>query len=107
MDRPSYRASPADEIDEDHDNGDHQKNMNKATEGVGSDEPEEPQYKQNIRDRIEHGMHLFVIRVSGCWLTYQKRSQVRPDPGGGSILQSTNRRAGQCASRLDRSLDGF
>lgn len=61
---PSKRASAADEIDQDHDDGDYHENVDEATHGVGSHEPEEPQYQQDNRNGIEHGMHLCVDRTS-------------------------------------------
>jgi hypothetical protein len=64
----SQRASSADEVQQDHDNGHHQENMDEATQGVGSNEPEKPQYEQYDCNRIEHVMHLFAIRFIGRWL---------------------------------------
>jgi hypothetical protein len=112
MGRPSCRASTAEKVNEDHDDRDHQKNMDKATEGVGSDEPEGPQYEQNNRDRIEHGMHLFVVRVPGWWLMYLLLRPAEafsrpPNLGGESILQSTIGVPCNAPRDLIGSLDGF
>jgi hypothetical protein len=35
--------------------------VNKATQGIGSNEPKKPQHEQDNGNRIKHGMHLFVI----------------------------------------------
>lgn len=37
------RASPADDSEQDHHNGNYQKNMDEAAEGIGSDQAKKPQ----------------------------------------------------------------
>jgi hypothetical protein len=70
MSEPSQRASSADEIKQNHDDGDYQENMDEAAHRVGTDEPEEPQYEKDNRNRIEHEIHLCVVRFPRCWLMY-------------------------------------
>jgi hypothetical protein len=57
----SEHATPVDDVNENHDDGNHKKNVDKTTHGVGRNEPEEPQYDQNDRNRIEHGIHLSLF----------------------------------------------
>ena len=61
IDQASQRTSPAEQVDHDHDESDDEQNVNKATQGIGSDEPKKPQHEQDNGNRIKHGMHLFVI----------------------------------------------
>jgi hypothetical protein len=64
-----YRASPVKQVEQYHDDGGHQKNVNEAAHGEGRDEPEGPQHQQNNCDCIKHGMHLFLGRFPDGWLT--------------------------------------
>jgi hypothetical protein len=43
--RKSDSGSPADKSQQNHHDGDNQKNVNEATHGVGSEQPAEPQYE--------------------------------------------------------------
>jgi hypothetical protein len=65
---PLERTSPADEIDENHDDGDDQENVDEPTHRIGGNEPQGPQDKQNERNGVQHGVS-FRHPISG-WLAY-------------------------------------
>ena len=102
--RASQRAPPADQVDQNHDDGHHQKNMDKTTHGVGSDEPEEPQDDaEQLRSCKAWNPPLFNDVVSSAgWLT---RRAVPARSRRRATFAKHNRRTVQCASRLDDSLD--
>jgi hypothetical protein len=60
----SAGTTPADDVDQDRDDGDHQQNMDKATHGVGSYQSQEPQDDENDGDCVEHVDYPFQV-VSG------------------------------------------
>jgi hypothetical protein len=72
--RASQRASTADKVKQDQDDGDHEKNVEKTAQGRGSHEPEEPKYKENNRNRIEHGITFPELTGSRNG-SYKKQNQ--------------------------------
>jgi hypothetical protein len=62
-------APPADEVDQDHDDGKDQKNVDETSQRVGGHESENPQYEQNNRDRIKHGTPPDFFKFPGYWPT--------------------------------------
>jgi hypothetical protein len=59
-----YRASPVKQVEQYHDDGGHQKNVDEAAQSEGRDEPKSPQNEQNNRDCIKHAIHPFPCSVS-------------------------------------------
>jgi hypothetical protein len=50
----SSQPSPLDDSHQHHNDSDYQKNVNEAAQGVGSDQPEKPQYQQNRCNSEKH-----------------------------------------------------
>src|SRR4030065_535914 len=63
--RGSHGVSPANDSKQDDHDGDHQQNVNETADGIGADQPQEPQDEQHNSDRIEHGITLFQITGAG------------------------------------------
>jgi hypothetical protein len=55
----SQRFSPADNPQQDDNEGDYQKNVNETADGVGSDEAKQPQDEENDSNGIQHGEFPF------------------------------------------------
>lgn len=58
----SNRILPADESDEDHDDGDHEKYVNEPSERVRAHEAEEPENEKQYRDSVEHVWVVLLIK---------------------------------------------
>src|SRR6266487_601821 len=55
-------------VDDQHDHGNDQEQMDVPSEGIGRDEAEEPEHDQDHKDRPQHGAFLWMksLHVSGC-----------------------------------------
>ncbi len=52
------RSAPAEEIDQQDHNGEHQENVNEATERVRAHQTQQPQHQENYKNRPKHRSHL-------------------------------------------------
>jgi hypothetical protein len=59
----SEGAPSTDKVNKNHDDGNHQENMDETSHGVGRNEPEQPQYDQNDRNGIEHRLYLSLFSL--------------------------------------------
>ena len=48
------RASAREQVEDEHDDGEDEEEMNPAAEGVAADDAKQPQYEQNDGDRPKH-----------------------------------------------------
>jgi hypothetical protein len=56
-------SSPLKDIDEHHDDGQHQKDVNEPSHGVTTHHPEEPEKSQNHGNCVQHTEPLSVMRL--------------------------------------------
>jgi hypothetical protein len=57
----SQGSSSADDSKQDDHDGDYQKNVNETMHGVGSNQPQKPQYNQNNSDSVKHNNFPFLF----------------------------------------------